>query len=233
MTRRRRLRIILLIAGVPLAVAGLAFALKFVSMPVIASASIADYEAGSFDDSVSDAEGLLRWNAFEPWVAHFDRGTAYAGGGLYNEAIIDLERAFDAAPDDRKCEVAVNLALSWERLGDAYLEQGQFAGAERLYETSRAAIEAAGPECLESDSTAGNSPRVPGEELRDAGSRVESKADDARGLDEQRQQEAEPAPGDQLDRLEQQNQDAADEKAQQENQERGGPIGGEFTDRPW
>jgi tetratricopeptide (TPR) repeat protein len=234
---RRRIRRMLLLGSIPFALAGLILAVKLVSLSVVAGVAIDSYESGSFESSADAAGELLTWNAFEPWVAHFDRGTARAGAGLYNEAVDDLERAFAEAPDEKKCDVAVNLSLSWELLGDSYLEQGQFAGAQRLYETARAVIAAAGEGCEPPNAPLNTEEnRDPGEELRDAGERLDEKIQDAKGLNEQADAHEENAPDgteEQLDRLEQQNQDAAEEKAEQQGQDRGNEGTGGFTEKPW
>ena len=234
---RRRFRRMLLLGSIPFALAGLIVAVKLVSLSVVAGLAIDSYETGSFESSADAADELLTWNAFEPWVAHFDRGTARAGAGLYNEAVDDLERAFAEAPDEKKCDVAVNLSLSWELLGDSYLAQGQFAGAQRLYETARAVIAAAGEGC-EPPNAPPNAEenRDPGEELLDAGERLDEKIQDAKALNEQADALEENAPDgteEQLDRLEQQNQDAAEEKAEQQGQDRGNEGTGGFTEKPW
>ena len=182
--RRRALRRTLILASIPLAIAVLILAAKLFSLTPTARAVVDSYSDGDFATSVSHAEPLLTWNSFEPWVAWFDRGTAVAATGDYNAAIADLELAFQSAPAERKCEVAVNLSLSWESLGDSYIQQGLYEGAARLYETAQAVIDAAGAAC-----EPGRAPfnelegRDPGEELADAeaGCETERTSRDAGG----------------------------------------------------
>lgn len=234
MMDRRRARRILLIASIPFALAGLVLAGKLFTLSSVAGAAIADYDRRDFESSAARAEGLLSWNSFEPWIAWFDRGTARAASGFYNQAIDDLEYAFALAPADRKCEVAVNLSLSWEMLADSYQQRGFFAGAQRLYETAEAVIDAAGQDCKP-----GNAPqneqenRDPGEELSDAGDRLDDKAAAAEALEQTEGEDADAGIGERLDELGQRNEDAAEDKAEQESRDRGAEGSGGFTDKPW
>lgn len=232
---RRRLRRILLIAFVPFAIAGMILSAKLFGLSPTAQSVIRSYDLGSFDRSVQQAEAMQSWNWFEPWIAYFDRGTAYAANGYYNEAVEDLEKAFDQAPADKRCDVAVNLSLSWELLGDSYVEQGLFAGAQKLYDTARAVIDAAGPECQGPDAPKNEEEgRAAGQELSDAAERLAEKSDRSGAFQGDTGDPAAPADTqDQLDRLGQQDQDAADEKAEQQGQERGEDSQGGYTDKPW
>ena len=231
----RRLRWILLLGSVPFAIAALMLAGKLFGLQGTAGPALEGYERGSYAASAEQLGPLFDWNAFEPWIAHFDRGTARAAAGDTIPAIADLERAFAQAPTAKKCDVAVNLSLSWELLGDSYASQGQLAGAARLYATAKAVIEAAGPECEPPNAPQNNEEgRDPGQELSDASDRLDAKSgltapprtgdgeDDASGTEQ-----------DQLEQLREQNDDAAGEKAERETQNRGEDSGGAFTDRPW
>ncbi|GAB3143509.1 hypothetical protein [Marisediminicola antarctica] len=231
----RRLRWILLLGSVPFAIAALILAGKLIGLQGTAGPSLDSYDRGNYAASAEQLDPLFEWNAFEPWIAHFDRGTARAASGDTIPAITDLERAFAQAPSAKKCDVAVNLSLSWELLGDSYASQGQLAGAARLYATAKAVIEAAGPECEPPNAPQNNlEGRDPGQELSDASDRLDAKSD----------QTAPPRSGtgdgdspgaeqDQLEQLREQNDDAAGEKAERETQNRGQDSGGAFTDRPW
>jgi tetratricopeptide (TPR) repeat protein len=232
--RLRHLRRILLLASVPFAIAALLLVGKLLGLQGTAGPALDSYERGSYATSAEQLDPLFDWNAFEPWIAHFDRGTAKAAAGDTIPAITDLERAFAQAPGAKRCDVAVNLSLSWETLGDSYAVQGQLAGAARLYATAKAVIEAAGPECEPPNAPQNNQEgRDPGQELSDASGRLDFKPDltappSGGGGDDT------PSDGqDQLDELREQNDDAAGEKAEREAQNRGEDSGGTFTDRPW
>lgn len=230
---RRRLRWILLLGSVPFAIAALVLVGKLVGLQGTAGPAIDSYERGSYATSAEQLDPLFDWNAFEPWIAHFDRGTAKAAAGDTIPAITDLEQAFALAPESRRCDVAVNLSLSWETLGDSYAQQGQLAGAARLYATAKAVIEAAGPECEPPNAPQDNQEgRDPGQELSDASDRLDAKSD----LTAPPSGGEDGAPGgeqEQLEELQEQNDDAAGEKAERETQNRGEDSGGAFTERPW
>lgn len=232
--RLRRLRWILLLGSVPFAIAALVLAGKLLGLQGTAGPALDSYERGSFATSAEQLDPLFDWNAFEPWIAHFDRGTARAAAGDTIPAITDLERAFAQAPSAQRCDVAVNLSLSWELLGDSYAQQGQLAGAVRLYATAQAVIEAAGPEC-EPPNAPQNSQqrRDPGRELSDASERLDAKSDLTAPTTTGDGADGPPGEQDQLERLREQNDDAAGEKAEREAQNRGDDSGGAFTDRPW
>ncbi|WP_165069063.1 hypothetical protein [Marisediminicola senii] len=238
--RRRRTRRILLLASLPLTIAGAVVAAKLLAMSGIASSAVQEYAQGRYESSAAEAGDLLAWNAFEPWVAYFDRGTAIAAGGDYNAAVPDLERALSLAPAGERCDVAVNLSLSWELLGDSYAAQGLFVGAERLYETAEAVITAEGPECApepppgETDGPSDAAERDSGQELADAAERLAQKLD----ASARQQAQAEgggdgTTPSEQLDELDQQNDDAAAEKAERDAENRGGQGSGGQAERPW
>jgi len=233
--RRRTVRRVLLAAALPLAIAAVLLAVRLLGLGPTAGDVADRYDEGYYDRAAETAEGLHTWNWVERWIAYFDRGTALAAAGSYNEAIEDLERALELAPDSTRCDVAVNLSLSWERLGDSYMQQGLYAGAQRLYETARAVIDAAGPECAPGEAPRNEEEgRDAGSELAEAADRLDAKRDAAGAVEG-----VQPDPGspdgldEQLERLGEQDQDAADEKAQQEGDERGRGGGGGYTDRPW
>ncbi len=53
-----------------------------------------------------------------------------------DKALEYFEKALEMAPEAHRCEVIVNLSLSWERLADGYVAAGLFDGATLLYQTS-------------------------------------------------------------------------------------------------
>ncbi|MFP7760757.1 hypothetical protein [Marisediminicola sp. LYQ134] len=231
--RRRVTRRVLLIGFAPVAIAALILAGKLATLAPTADRAIEHYDSGAFDESATTSEGLLTGNAFEPWIAYFDRGTAYARGGLLNEAVDDLERAFATAPDSTRCDVAVNLSLSWELLGDSYVEQGFLTGAQRLYEAAQAVIDEAGEECTPPEAPPNEREgREAGEELDAADSRLEAKTE---GLERVQPSGDEPESSleEQLDELGELNDEGAREKSEQLDRDRGqsGPPG--FVERPW
>ena len=238
--RRRRIRRLLIICSLPVTLAGLLLAGKLLMMSGTASTVVERYDGGAYLSSETEADGLLFANWFDPWLAFFDRGTARAAGGDLNPAIDDLEKAFALATGSDRCVVAVNLSLSWETLGDSYLAQGQLSGAQQLYATAQAVIDAAGPSCAGDPQSQQGDPQqgeprsgdpqqdAPGV-LSEAEQRLEAKQRASQGAGEQQQS---GTPQQQLDQLQQQNEDAAGEKAEQEGEDRIDPGLGQAP-KPW
>lgn len=144
-TRRR-----MLLFSLPVVLLALFVAWKLLSMSVLAGRAIDAYDRGRFDLSVEKSDALMFLNVAEDWIPYFDRGTAHAAGEAYSQGTDDLAKALERAPEDRRCDVRVNLALAWELQGDAYFGAGYFAGAAKLYETAKAVLDAGAVEgCFE------------------------------------------------------------------------------------
>ena len=186
------------------------------------------FARGAYVESEEQFGSLLEPNLLEPYLPHFNRGTARAAQLDFTPAIDDFERALELAPPERRCMVRVNLALSWEKLGDDYLAAGLFQGAVLLYEAGKAVIDAAGDDCPP--------PTEEGERLESAEERIDEKLENAKA---QRDAAADrPAPGsadDQLEQLEGRGEQSEADKAAGEAFERGesGDTGAGFTDKPW
>lgn len=230
-----RRRAVIMLVSLPFALASLVVVVKLAGLPVLGGAMVEQYRSGDFVASIESAERLTEGNLFESWVAPFGRGTATAAAGDYNAAIPDLERALELAPESRRCDIAVNLSLSWESLGDSYVTQGLDAGALRLYATAKRVITSAGEECLPPNAPPNaEEDRNAGDELSAASDRLDGKiqGSDAPPPDATDPQSP-PPESDQLDELQQQNGAGAQEKAQQQGIDRGQQSGAGFTDRPW
>lgn len=239
--RRRRRRLVWW--SLPVVLLALVASVKFASLSLTAQDAITASETGRFEESIEASDALMTLNWFEPWIAYYDRGTASALALSYNDATDDLSRALELAPDDRSCEVRVNLALAWEELGDIYAEAGYLRGASLIYDTALAVIRAGEEDgCFEDDSEESTEPpeetgepQTPGEQLEDAEDRVEGKKD---AVDQQPQQPGEGEGGedgggsgttpeqDLEDRGDQAEQDRRDQEADQRG-------GGEYAEKPW
>ena len=226
-TRQRR-RVKYLLISLPVVVALLVLAGMIVGPYTTNESAVRSFEYGDFDGSAGQSSRLLETNLLEDWVPWFNRGNALAAQEDYTASIDDFERALELAPEERACDVRVNLALSWERLGDIYVAGGFNQGAINLYEAAKAVI-AAGDGCDPGEPS--------GEQLDVAGPRVQAKIDEA----QQRKDEADAQSGDepggleeQLDQLGEQEQQGAQEKADGDSAERG--QGGErrdYTEKQW
>jgi tetratricopeptide (TPR) repeat protein len=223
-TRQRR-RLKYLLVPLPVVIGLLVVAGMIVGPYTTNDSAVSAYEYGDFGGSAEESSRLLDGNLLENWVPWFNRGNALAAQEEYTAAIDDFERALEIAPEERACDVRVNLALSWERLGDIYVAGGFNQGAINLYEAAKAVI-AAGDGC---------DPEEPsGQQLDEAGPRVQAKIDEAQERKDQADAESGQQPGgleEQLDQLGEQEQQGAQEKADGDSAERGqgggqnGPTG--------
>ena len=227
--RLRLRRRLLFWLTLPVALFAIFWAFKFLSLAPTAQNAIDDYDDGLYVASEEASSSLLFLNVVEPYLPYFNRGDAYAADQYYGPATDDFEKALELAPLEKKCDVRLNLALTWERFGDVYVQLGYFQGAVQLYEASQAVLDDAGPEC---------DPPPNQDELTESKDRVEQKKDAAQQQQDQQEQQPQEDDGKteqekQLEQLQQQQQQAAQEKADQESGDRGEEAGGYYTDRPW
>ena len=167
---RRRRRTKYLLWSLPVMVALVYVAVRLIGLSVVNQTALDLFDAGAYEQSESVSTGLLDQTLIEPYLPYFNRGDAKAAQEQYTDAIDDFERALKLAPADRQCDVRVNLALSWERLGDIYSAAGFPDGAKQLYRAALAVI-AEGDDCLP--------PEPAGLDLAEAGPRVQAKLDQA------------------------------------------------------
>ncbi|GAA1532242.1 hypothetical protein [Nocardioides humi] len=121
---RRRLRLVLLLAGLLPALLLAAYALK-VTLMLQGNASGRDaFDRGDYDAAAADFAGTRRLNWLEPWIAAFDEGTADHARERYDDAIASYEAALEDVPQRDECTVRINLALAHEAVGDAALASG-------------------------------------------------------------------------------------------------------------
>ena len=187
--RRRRTRYLLL--SLPVMIALVYVAVRLIGLSLVNQTALDLFDAGAYAQSEEVSTGLLDQTLFEPYLPFFNRGDAKAAQEQYTDAIDDFERALELAPVERQCDVRVNLALSWERLGDVYAAAGFPDGAKQLYQAALAVI-AEGDDCLP--------PEPAGLDLAQAGPRVQAKLDQA----EQQAQAQDPGGEDESGGLDQQ-----------------------------
>jgi len=224
----RRRRWLMFGLTLPIALFAIFWAFKFISLAPTAQTAIDEYNDGYYVASEETSSSLLFLNVAEPYLPYFNRGDAYAADQYYGAATDDFERALELAPMDRKCDVRLNLALSWERFGDIYVQLGYYQGAVLLYEAGEKVLEDAGEECDPPDKQ---------EQVDESNDRMESKKQDAE--DQRDQQQPDEGDGEeteqdqQLQDLQDQQDQAAQEKADQESGNRGEESGGYYTEKPW
>lgn len=148
--RRRRL----LVIGAAAMVLALLVGAKAVSMTMINEAGRTAYAAGSLPDADREFTRLAPVNAFSPWVAWNNRGTAQFGLGAYDVAETDFRRALQLVPTRHACVVAVNLASTLEKIGDDLTAAGDAAGGQQRYEEGIALIDRYG--CPRDEQTGDN-----------------------------------------------------------------------------
>lgn len=223
----RRLKYLLI--SLPVVIALLYVAFRLMGVSVTNSVALTAYDSGRYESSAEQWRSMQNETIIEPYIPWFNRGDASAAQEKYTDAIDDFERALDLAPAEKKCEVRVNLALAWEKLGDIYAAGGYFQGAVLLYQAAEAVI-AAGPECQPPDKA--------GEDLQQADQRVKEKIEQAeKQRDAADAQDGDDGPGSQEEQLKQlgeKGQAGEQEKATGDAADRGqaGDQSG-FTDKPW
>lgn len=116
---RRRLRRILLIAGILPALLVLAWCLKVGLTLQNNSAGRDAFDDQDLDRAVVEFTDNQRLNWFESWVAFFNEGTALYVDGAWPDAITAYETALETVPHRDECTVRINLALVHEAVGDS------------------------------------------------------------------------------------------------------------------
>ena len=226
--RLRRRRLLMFWISLPLVFFVLVAAVKLLTLAPTAQSAIDAYDSGRYTSSGEISGSLLEFNIVEPYLPYFNRGDAFAADQYYGQATDDFEKALELAPEDRKCDVRLNLALTWERFGDIYVANGFYQGAVLLYEASQAVLDAAGPEC---------DPPEKQQQLNNSQQRVQQKIEATENLRDAQQPEqgdGEPNSQDQqLQDLQDQQRQADQEKADEQSQDRGDGGGGFSVEKPW
>lgn len=208
--------------SLPFVLACIVAAVYLFSLSVNAASAIAKYDSGDYAGSEADSTRQLDLNLVEKYLPYFNRGDALAADQQYTRAIDDFERALELAPEERKCDVRVNLSLSWELLGDIYEQGGFHEGAVLLYQAAQAVIEEGGEACT-----------PPTQELLDTAEiRIQEKIEQSQQPDGD--EEVPDGDDEKLDELGELGDAGAQEKANEEARQRGenGPDGGNYT-KPW
>ncbi|MET1053264.1 MAG: hypothetical protein ABWX65_11550 [Mycetocola sp.] len=255
----KRTRKRMLLFSLPVVLLALFVAWKLLSLSVVTGRAIDAYDRQQFEQSAELSDGLMFLNVAEDWIPYFNRGTAYAAGEAYSQGTDDLAKALERAPQDRRCDVTVNLALAWELQGDAYFAAGYYVGASKLYETARAVLDAGAAEgCFEpppppdeqeqpppdeqqENSDDGTDPTTE-EKLEEADERITEKLDqtqDQQGQQDQQEGsdpqpgEEEPDGGSKVDELEDKGNQAEEEKQNQDSTKRGQENDRDYVEKPW
>ncbi|MBC7590298.1 MAG: tetratricopeptide repeat protein [Salinibacterium sp.] len=226
--RLARRRVLMFWISLPVVALVLAASVILLSRAPTAQRALDAYDSGLYTQSQDVSTSLLSPNIVEPYLPYFNRGDAYAADQYYAPATDDFEKALELAPMQRKCDVRLNLALTWERFGDIYVANGFYQGAVLLYEASQAVLDAAGPEC---------DPPEKQQQLNQSKDRVQEKIDQAESLrDAQPPKNGDGQPDgqeQQLQDLQDQQAEADQQKADEQAQDRGQEGGGYSVEKPW
>lgn len=179
--QRRRWRKWMMIGAIPVAIAGTVLAVKFVATELSANATITAYDHRAYQESAEQTGPLFWWNFYEQWKAPYDKGTALAMSGSFDEARALLEEALTLHDDPESVEYCINyinIVYVVEKQGDELREAGDRENANKLYYEALDLIEQAPPGCLEEP--AEREPNTK-QQLEESTPRIEAKIDEDDG----------------------------------------------------
>lgn len=120
---RRRHRYTLLWRTLPLWVLAFVAGLLVLSMVGLNRSGLAHFQDGDYAASADDfGSPVHHLNVIERWKAPFNHGTALYADGRHWDALWVLEDALDLVPDDQRCMVQTNRALTLEAVADEDME---------------------------------------------------------------------------------------------------------------
>lgn len=99
-----------------------------------------DYEAGRYAAARSTFEGAHDLGVVSPWISPFDAGIAAYGAKDYKAAVRLFTTALHDAPDDRLCDVRVDLALTHKAMADQAAATGDSDRQQVALRDARTAI---------------------------------------------------------------------------------------------
>ncbi|TPW70721.1 PT domain-containing protein [Schumannella sp. 10F1B-5-1] len=131
--RRRMLGVSLLIV-IPLGL----FAIGSFVNAVIAQGAKNSYDQGDYLGSVGWARWGVSLNPIDPYLPHYNLGTAYGAADLLTESEKELTLAVqNAGSIQQLCPARANLALTEEKIGDRAMADGRPADAATAYATAQ------------------------------------------------------------------------------------------------
>ncbi|WP_210602804.1 tetratricopeptide repeat protein [Brevibacterium oceani] len=110
------------------------------------TASQVRYASNDFPGAKKAATAFLRLSPLQRHIGYFNRGTAEAAVGDYDEAQADLEAALEIAPTSAECAVRINLSFVYEKQADEISSQDPDQSQE-LYDRSLKTLDEAPEEC--------------------------------------------------------------------------------------
>ncbi|OYN92596.1 hypothetical protein [Parenemella sanctibonifatiensis] len=131
-SRQQRRRVLPFV--IPIVVLLAIFAFKTIGMSVTNQQGREAYEQQDHGSASRKFEQLEQGNVFQPWIAHFNHGTALAKQSQWEPAAESLGQALEQAPKEQACLVANNLAWTWELHGDELAGQLDETGSRQRWQ---------------------------------------------------------------------------------------------------
>lgn len=187
-TLRRRRQLLLLWSALPVILA-MCFSAKLLSLGIFAGQAARAFEVQDAGAAAAASAGLRAANLIETHKAAFAEGDSLVLAGDFAGARQRFEEALARTGPRDECVIRVNLVLSIERLGDAWLQAEDPTAAGRLFAEGLAAVDAAPQACFASGG------QEAGEKLKQAESRLRQKSQDGKSeAAPQPQETGEPHP---------------------------------------
>lgn len=124
-----------------LAVVLLAFSLKVWLMVAGNESGRQSYAAGESERAAEAFGANLRLNVLEPWVAHFNKGTAHYQAEQWQLAEDEFRAALAQVPEQHACMVALDLAWTIEAQGDELAADGKSDEARARWAEARKVLD--------------------------------------------------------------------------------------------
>lgn len=170
--RLKRRKKWLLFSLVPMIIAFLV-ALKLISPMVFTQLLKSAYTAHNYDSAVLWGKANIFLNILEPYIAHFNYGDALFIKGEYENAEDQFRQSLAKnPPQDKICDIRVNLARAIEGQADVKIKAKRYDDAIVLYDKAKTVLYGDG--CAMPTNDSGKS-----EEAEDAKKRLSEKKDEA------------------------------------------------------
>lgn len=138
--RARLKRLVVMVATV-LCTALVGVGIKLVDVAVNDWMGLTAHDSGNMGQSARWFGRNHRLNVTEPWLAHYNSGTAAFGEQRWQNAEEHYRRALELAPPQHRCTVALNLAWSMEARADALKAGGNLTEAQEHWARAGKVVE--------------------------------------------------------------------------------------------
>lgn len=233
---RRRVRRIVAIASVPLVLAAFVVSAKLVSMYGFAHRAATSYAEGDYAATVRAGERQGWLNRFTPFLAPFNEGVGWADAGELDAARAAFEESLTLAHALEECPVRINLAIVWERTGDAAQRDGDPTAAREAWQEGLRVVQDAPDDCRDPGGGGDGGDSGEGGEggaLGDRQQQLEDKLADS--PPQQGEESPEPEPdSSELDEIKERLEEGARDRDDHERDAQGGGSASQpGVERPW